>query len=285
MHQPAHPPNYERTSPPPPPPMSCHSRNGYSHPTSTNSSVLHEHHLRSQHRFFLPPIPTNCWPTFEYHSPVLELVTYSTKQSTLYLQHHINDGSGPYYLASKSIFNLDHTYTALTTDDVSLNLLLGHLVILLPDKPRRMLCQLIKNILSCTSAPPLLFPPLPAGVLTKPQFHISSLPMQYPELRRQFIEGSHAMFACLPTPKIYVLGPHAYCLPSDCLQHHLSYGYKAAFFNSDTPPPLYSHIRHSPRGVEVSIGNKGTFTVGAMLWSDDCDPQNSKKNRIPLAHV
>jgi hypothetical protein len=91
---------------------------------------------------------------FQFQDPSHNIVTFSTKQSTLYFQHHINDGSGPYFLASKSIFKIDHTYTALTDDDVSLNLLLGHLVILLPDKPRKMLCQLIKTILARTTAPP-----------------------------------------------------------------------------------------------------------------------------------
>lgn len=52
------------------------------------------------------------------------------------------------------------------------------------------------------------------------------------------------MFSCLPTPKIYSLGVHSYCLPSDCLMHHLSYGYKAAFFKAD-PPPQYTLMSNS----------------------------------------
>lgn len=250
-------------NPPPPPTHVTDSPRSTVSALNTETSSIQTYNIENQ---------------FQYQDHSNQVVIFSTKQSTLYFQHQANNGSGPHYLASRSIFHLDHTYTALTTDDVSLNLLLGHLVILLPDKPRKMLCYLIKTILGRTSAPPLNFFPLPPGILIKPQFHISSLPSNYPELRRQFIEGSNAMFSSLPTPKIYSFGNHAYCLPSDCLQHHLSYGYPAAFFTSDPPPPIVSHIKHSPRGLQVPIGKTGSYPVAALMWSDDCDPQNSKKN-------
>ena len=91
------------------------------------------------------------------------------------------------------------------------------------------------------------------------------------------------MFACLPTPKIYSLGLHAYCLPTDCLQHHLSHGYKTAFFSiPPNPPTIYSHLKYSPRGIQIGTRNIDSHSVAAFLWSDDCDPQNSKKNRKAL---
>ena len=90
------------------------------------------------------------------------------------------------------------------------------------------------------------------------------------------------MFPCLPAPKVVTLGVHAYCLPSDCLQHHLSFGYKAAFFSSSFTPPIYSHPKYSPRGIEIASGNTNSHAVAAIMWSDDCDPQNSKKNRKAL---
>ena len=90
------------------------------------------------------------------------------------------------------------------------------------------------------------------------------------------------MFPCLPAPKVYTQGVHAYCLPSDCLQHHMSFGYEAAFFTSTTTPPTYSHPKYSPRGIEIASGCTGSRAIAAMIWSDDCDPQNSKKNRKAL---
>ena len=210
------------------------------------------------------------------------LVNFSTKSSTSYFHHQIKDGSGPQYLASRFIFHLDHTFTALTIDDISLNLLLGHLVLLLPDKPRKMLCKLLEMILSRTTAPPLNFSSNNQNNTPSPQYHISHLPTQFPELRRQFLKGSYAMFPCLPAPKVYTLGVHAYCLPSDCLQHHFSFGYEAAFFSSTNTPPTYSHPKHSPRGIEIASGSNGSQATAAMIWSDDCDPQNSKKNRKAL---
>jgi hypothetical protein len=206
-------------------------------------------------------------------------VQYTTQRSTTYFQHHVKDGNGPTYLTSKSIFQIDHTFSALTLDDVSLNLLLGHLVILLPDKPRKMLCLLLQTILSRTSSPPLSRELLDY----KPRYHISALPTHFPALRRQFLKGVHAMFPCLPTPKISSLGNHAYCLPSDCLQHHLSYGYKAAFLSIPPDiPTVYSHAKYSQRCLQIASRKLGCHSVAAIMWSDDCDPQNSKKNRKAL---
>ena len=204
-------------------------------------------------------------------------VKFSTSFSTLYFQHQVRDGNGPKYLASQSIFHLDHTYTTLTQDDVSLNLLLGHLVILVPDKPRKMVCEIFNKILSRTSAPPINFDNNIASSLNTPRYHISNLPSNFPALRRQFLKGKFAMFPCLPMPLIRTNGQHAYCLPSDCLQHYLSFGYKAAFLSSAPPPTYFSHVKHSPRAMEIAADKNGCFAVAAFLWSDDCDPQNSKK--------
>ena len=224
------------------------------------------------------PAPLNFQvPTTTTHP----LVTFTSQRSTLYFQHHILDGSGPIYLTSKSIFHLDHNLTSLTTNDVSLNLLVGHLVLLLPDKPRKMLCQLIEAILQRTTAPPLLFDP---SVLNSylPRYHISNIPSNFPDLRRQFLKGNWAVFPNLPTPKLFINGLHAYCLPSDCLQHHLSFGYRVAEFSTNTTPAVYSHPTQSPRAIEISSGKNGIVPVAAIMWSDDCDPQNSKKNRKAL---
>ena len=90
------------------------------------------------------------------------------------------------------------------------------------------------------------------------------------------------MFPCLPAPKVYTSGNHAYCLPSDCLQHHLSFGYQVALFNSLHTPAEYSHPKYSPRGVEIASGNARANAIAAIMWSDDCDPQNSKKHRKAL---
>ena len=90
------------------------------------------------------------------------------------------------------------------------------------------------------------------------------------------------MFPCLPAPRVFTSGPHAYCLPSDCLQHHLSFGYKVAFFDSLHTPGEYSHPKYSPRGIEIASGNPHSKAVAAIMWSDDCDPQNSKKHRKAL---
>ena len=82
----------------------------------------------------------------------------------------------------------------------------------------------------------------------------------------------------LPIPKIFTLGPHAYCLPSDCLQHHLSFGHSAANFICQSSPTSYSHVKYSPHGIEISSDQSSLLSIAAIMWSDDCDPQNSKKN-------
>jgi hypothetical protein len=69
---------------------------------------------------------------FNFHDIAYTPVNFTTLRSTLYFEHQIKDGSGPVYLASQSIFQLDHHLTFLKSSDVSLNLLIGHLVILLP---------------------------------------------------------------------------------------------------------------------------------------------------------
>lgn len=209
-------------------------------------------------------------------------VQFSTNSSTLYFNHHVKDGSGPTYLISCTIFHLDHTYTSLTSDDVSLNLLLAHLVLILPEKQRYMFCQLLRTILDRTSALPLAFDPQQQEMDCDLRYHITSLPTYYPALRRQFLEGKYAMFPNLPKPKIYTLGDSAYCLPSDCLQHHLSHGYKVAFLDCQNPPTIYSHPKFSPRSLEIRTGCTGAHAISALLWSDDCDPQTSKKHRKAL---
>ena len=90
------------------------------------------------------------------------------------------------------------------------------------------------------------------------------------------------MFPCMPGPQVFTSGTHAYCLPSDCLQHHLSFGYKAANFTRQRTPQAYSHPKYSPHGQEIARDQNFPNVIAAMLWSDDCDPQNSKKHRKAL---
>lgn len=54
------------------------------------------------------------------------------------------------------------------------------------------------------------------------------------------------------------------------------------FLRQTPPPPIYSHVKFSPHGIEIGSGKTSTHAVAAMMWSDDCDPQNSKKNRKAL---
>jgi hypothetical protein len=86
------------------------------------------------------------------------------------------------------------------------------------------------------------------------------------------------LFPCMPGPQVFTSGTHAYCLPSDCLQHHLSFGYKATNFTRQRTPQAYSHPKYSPCGQEIARDQNFPNVIASMLWSDDCDPQNSKKH-------
>lgn len=41
---------------------------------------------------------------------------------------------------------------------------------------------------------------------------------------------------------------------------------------------MYSHPSQSPMAAKFATKNVEMNSVAAIMWSDDCDPQNSKKN-------
>ena len=96
------------------------------------------------------------------------------------------------------------------------------------------------------------------------------------------------MFPLLPHPLVHTHGRHTYVLPSECLKHFLAFGHKGSLFNQLIPSLACGTSPTTIRGTEIaqsshSVNPKGDhLSLSALVWSDDCDPQNSKTNKHGL---
>ena len=100
------------------------------------------------------------------------------------------------------------------------------------------------------------------------------------------------MFPLLPHPLVRTHGRHAYVLPSECLKHFLVLGHTGSLFTQLILSLVCGTSPTTIRGTEIarssqSANPKGNhLSLSALIWSDDCDPQNSKTNKNGLcAHT
>ena len=115
---------------------------------------------------------------------------------------------------------------------------------------------------------------------------IPRIPICYNDIRRWYIRGKNSIYENLPHPKVIQWKGHSYISLKQCIAHHLAHGLSVLEIEDDYTP-IVTCIGNSKRAVDMKkraylINKEYDEEIVPILlnrWSDDFDPNNTKKNR------